>query len=138
MQVELFFKCFVVHFALSHAVLLIFHFTVGMKKVVPLIRSRLENVSFQYAYLLPHDFVFTFMFIFFIDQQMKVIKSHDVSDYVSSILWCTLCANAVCEMRVLFYFYEFPGAVSFGMFAVRSAVHVGANMLIVHMYIQPG
>ena len=67
MQVELFFKCFVVHFALSHAVLLIFHFTVGMKKIMPLIRSRLENVSFQYAYLLPHDFVFTFMFIFFID-----------------------------------------------------------------------
>ena len=133
MQVQEFFKCFVVHFALTHTVLLIFHFTVGLKVIVPLIERKISQVSFQYAYLLPHDFAMTFLFVYFID---LIGKRQDVSDFVVPTVIFTAGANAISEMRVQFYFYDIPSEVALTMFVIRTVVHILTNMLVVYMYIQ--
>lgn len=135
MKVEEFFKCFVVHFAITHSVLLIFHFTVGLKCIVPAIERHIDNVSFQYAYLLPHDFVMTFMLIFFLDMNVQEV-GEDLWNFFGPTVVFTLGANFISEARVLFYFYDFPSTVAFSMFAVRTVVHMLSNLLVVYMYLQ--
>lgn len=134
MLVHEFFKCFVVHFALSHVLLLFFHFSLGLKVILPMIEKHLKPVSFQYAYLLPHDFVSTFMFIYFMD--LITPQRQKVEDFIVPTVIFTVGSNALSEMRVVFYFYSFPSMVAFIMFVVRTVVHLMTNLLIVHMYIQ--
>ena len=115
-------KVVLVHFTTAHSLLAAFHCTVG-RYLYDYVHTKYGRDSMQFVYSVPHDIVFTTMIVY-----ITYIDSKPLFwDALQMSVAPTLSVTALCELRVLFYFGDFPQHVAASLCAVRSLVYMLAN-----------
>mgnify|MGYP006985929809 CR=1 FL=1 len=114
----------VMHFTVLHSAIAIFHFTIGLRYVLPVVQRAYENSQFNFAASVPHDLMLTFMLMYITYQKDARPKLPDA--FVDLII-PTIVTTSLSELRVLLYFQSFPKCVSVGMCITRSLATLLAN-----------
>lgn len=126
-------KACLIHFTVSHTILMIFHFTIGRKYIQPILNPRI----LQYAHMLPHDIIFTTLIVHVASPAITASSStlEIVMNLSKSSMILTILGNGLSEFRVLFYDESFPARVCCGMMCIRTIVHTIANALMFYILI---
>lgn len=114
----------VMHFTVLHSTIAIFHFTIGLRYVLPVVQAVYEESNFNFAASVPHDLTLTFMLMYI---AYKSDPEPSLPAAFVDLIIPTIVTTLLSELRVLLYFQSFPMCVSIGMFITRCFATLSAN-----------
>lgn len=112
------------HFTFVHSSLFIFHCSIGIHHVYPIVHRVFPAMNFQFAASVPHDILLTTLLVYIAYVQTD---RPTLDQTFLALVPPTLICTCLSELRVAFYFEQFPSQVLMGMFILRSIVLLCAN-----------
>ena len=95
----------VMHFTVLHSTIAIFHFTIGLRYVLPVVQAVYEESNFNFAASVPHDLTLTFMLMYI---AYKSDPEPSLTAAFVDLIIPTIVTTLLSELRVLFLFSILP------------------------------
>ena len=119
-------KGLVVHFFITHSLLLILH-AVLHKYIHKTLGQAAPSHQFNLVWCLPADIIFTFTAV----GACLQLPEKTIFFYWTLVSCVSALLNLLAELRVLVYFGQFPKKISTLMFTIRTLSHATGNIAMV-------